>query len=154
MIDQIEFQEVEEAARRLGPVAYIGTVTPSGKPHVSPVYPAFRDEAIWVAVDLHYQKVRNVEANPAVQFHYQVLESTGLETLIISGTAAVVVGSDVRKRLWEGVFGYDLNSVAPDGPETANEIGFLRVIADRAVLAGRMGGAPHRRWTKSTDDNA
>jgi len=153
MVDQIRFQEVEEAARRLGPVAYLGTVTPSGKPHVSPVYPALYDEAIWVAVDLDYQKVRNVKANPEVQFHYQVLESTGLETLIISGTASVVVGRDVRRRLWEGVFDYDLNSVAPEGPETADGIGFLQIIVDRVVLAGRMGGAPQRRWAKPTADN-
>lgn len=135
--------------RRLGPVAYLATVTPSGEPHVSPVFPAFYESDIWVAVDLAYVKVRNVRSNPAVNIHYQVLESNDMETLLIWGTAVVCTGEKIRRTLWHDVFDYDLNSFSPGGPETAEEIGFLQIAPNRVVMAGNMGAEPRRRWLKS-----
>ncbi|MFV2000923.1 MAG: pyridoxamine 5'-phosphate oxidase family protein [Acidimicrobiia bacterium] len=145
----IDLETIEDATRRLGPVAYLATVTQAGDPHVSPVYPAFYESDIWVAVALDFVKVRNVRAHPRVNLHYQVLEANDMETLLIWGIATVRTGLGIRRALWNGVFDYDLNSFSPGGPETAEEIGFLQIALNRAVMAGNMGSEPRRRWLKS-----
>lgn len=147
--DTIDLRMIEEATRRLGPVAYLATVTPSADPHVSPVYPAFYRGELWVAVGLDYVKVRNVKANPSVSLHYQVLESRDLETLMVWGTASVRTGMRIRRELWQDVFSYDLNSFSSGGPDTADEIGFLQIAPNRVIMAGSMGSEP-RRWLRTS----
>ena len=113
------------------------------------MYPAFYENDIWVAVALDFVKVRNVREHPRVNLHYQVLEANDMETLLIGGIATVRTGLGIRRDLWNDVFDYDLNSFSPGGPETAEEIGFLQIAPNRAVLAGNMGSEPRRRWLKS-----
>lgn len=113
------------------------------------MYPAFYQNDLWVAVGLDYVKVKNVQTNPSVSLHYQVLESRDLETLMVWGTALIRTGKSIRRELWHGAFGYDLNSFSPGGPDTADEIGFMQITPTRVIMAGYMGSEP-RRWSNAS----
>jgi general stress protein 26 len=66
-------------------------------------------------------KVRNIAANPNVALHWQVDESgDGVE---LWGMATVDTDLETKRRLWTGVFTYNLDDFAPEGlesPETAS----------------------------------
>ncbi len=49
---------------------------------------------------------------------------------------------DTKKRLWTGMFDYNLSDFAPGGPEGSPDIGFVAIHPERALylIAYGMGG--------------
>jgi general stress protein 26 len=136
--------EVREFAGKLSPWAHLATVGADGEPDVVPVHPCWEGDTLWMMVGVDSTKARNVAANPKVAMHWQVTEAgDGVE---VWGTASLHADIETKRRLWTGVFDYDLNAFEPGGPDGSPATGFLAVAPSRALilLAYGMGGA--RRW--------
>jgi general stress protein 26 len=89
-------------------------------------------------------KARNVKVNPEAMLHWQVTEA--VDNLMVWGRAAVFDDLDTKRRLWEGVFDYDLDLFAPGGPEGSPETGFLAVEPTRAVFMELYGIKGRSEW--------
>jgi len=140
----MEFDDVRAQAARLSPWCHVATVRPDGSPHVVPVHPAFEGRTIWAMVGVGSVKARNVAVNPDVMLHWQVTEAG--DNLMVWGRAAVFDDLDTKRRLWEGVFDYDLDLFAPGGPEGSPGTGFLAVEPTRAVFTELYGIKGRSEW--------
>ena len=99
---------------------------------------------MWALVDRNSVKVRNLAANPRIALHWQVTEEgNGVE---VWGTAAYHGDLETKRRLWNGVFDYDLNLFSPGGPDNSPDVGFLAITPDRAVIITHYGAGGVRRW--------
>ena len=128
----MELDQVKARGAALSPWAHLATVGADGLPDVVPVHPCWEGDTLWVMCGTESVKVRNVAANPNVALHWQVTEQgDGLE---VWGTAALFDDLDTKRRLWNGVFDYDLNLFAPGGPDASPETGFLAVRPQRALF--------------------
>lgn len=122
-----------EAAKAINWVAYLGTASGDGKPHVSVVAPGFSEGAVWFATRPASKKLRNIRENPNVGFHWPV-GGQGPGELAAWGTA-IIHPTDEHDRIWTaGIFTYDLAQFfgSPDSPDVA----FVEVTIDRARLMG------------------
>jgi general stress protein 26 len=119
-------------------------VTPDGHPHVAPVHPAFDDGLVWAMTGVDSVKARNVRSTPEVMLHWQVTEAG--DNLMVWGRAAVLDDPGTKRRLWEGVFDYDLNLFAPGGADDSPGTGFLRVEPTRAVFTEFYGIKGRSEW--------
>ncbi|MGI9595945.1 MAG: pyridoxamine 5'-phosphate oxidase family protein [Acidimicrobiales bacterium] len=138
-----------EAHRRLGPVAHLATVTGDGRPHVTPIRVTWYDGCLYSVIGREGAKARNVRQSPRICLHYQVDPRTDWTGLMVWGLGAVLGSVADKTRLWSGVFTADLDRQYPDGPESAQDIGFLRLTIDRAVLLHDSG---HRdEWRPAVD---
>lgn len=145
MADRIELDEVKQFACALSPWAHLATVGADGEPDVVPVHPCWEGDVLWAMVGVGSVKVRNVAANPNVALHWQVTEvGDGVE---LWGTAEVHTDLATKRRLWEGVFDYDLNLFAPGGPDESPDTGFLAVTPLRAMVLKQYGIGGIRRWS-------
>jgi general stress protein 26 len=142
----MELDEVKAAADRLSPFAHLATVGADGKPDVAPVMPAWLDGTLWVMVYANSVKVRNIGAHPDVALHWQVTEAG--DGVAMWGTAAVHADLETKRRLWTGVFGYDLDAFAPGGPESPDSC-FLAITPARALVLEQYGMAGRRTWRRS-----
>jgi general stress protein 26 len=139
----MELDEVSAEATRLSPLAHLATVGADGKPDVAPVHPAWLDGTIWVMTAADSVKARNIGTHPDVAMHWQVgPEGDGVA---VWGTATVHTDLDTKRRLWEGVFDYDLNAFAPDGPESPG-MSFVAVEPERALVLKAYGMAGRDTW--------
>ena len=140
MSDEIDLDEVKRFAGELSPWAHLATVGADGAPDVVPVHPCWgpalgsggRDgDTLWAMVGAGSVKARNVASNPNVALHWQVTEvGDGVE---LWGTASVFGDVETKRRLWDGVFDYDLNLFVPGGPDDSPDTGFLAVAPTRAL---------------------
>lgn len=141
----MELDDVKDKARKLSPWAHLATVGADGKPDVVPVHPCWEGDVLWVMVGADTVKVRNLAANPNVALHWQVTEKgDGLE---LWGTATVHDDLDTKRRLWTGVFDYDLDLFAPGGPE-APGTAFVAVHPERALFLAAYGMGGVERWAR------
>ena len=141
----MELDQVKARGAALSPWAHLATVGADGLPDVVPVHPCWEGETLWVMCGTESVKVRNVAANPNVALHWQVTEQgDGLE---VWGTAALFDDLDTKRRLWNGVFDYDLNLFAPGGPDDSPGTGFLAVTPLRAMWIGAYGMRGVERWS-------
>jgi hypothetical protein len=67
----------------------------------------------------------------------------GLE---VWGTATCHDDLETKKRLWTGVFDYDLNAFAPGGPEDSPGTGFMAITPNRALFLKQYGMGGLERW--------
>ena len=103
----MELDEVRAETVRLSNWAHIATVGADGNPDVVPVWPAWQDDTLWIFTGIDSVKVRNIASNPNVALHWQVDESgDGVE---VWGTATVTTDLETKRRLWTGVFTYNLD---------------------------------------------
>ena len=126
-------------------IGLVATVTPDGSPAVSPKATMVILDAKTIAFsDLRSpQTVRNIRHNPNVAFHWQVTESgDGLE---IWGPAQVFTDIETKRRLWIGVFDYDLNAFSSGGPEDPSAA-FIGVTPTRALFVKSYGAAGKFPW--------
>ena len=65
---------------------WIGTVWPDGRPHLTPVWAVWLDEAVWFSCGLRARKLRNLRATPYVTVSTQDPESP----VVIDGLAEVI----------------------------------------------------------------
>jgi general stress protein 26 len=136
---------VKAFAADLNPWAHIATVGPDGAPDVVPVHPCWEGDTLWSMVGTDSVKARNVTANPNVALHWQVTEKgDGVE---LWGTGEVFGDLETKRRLWDGVFDYDLNAFAPGGPDGSPDTSFLAVTPSRAIVLRQYGMGGIDRWT-------
>jgi general stress protein 26 len=139
----MELDDVRAEATRLSQWAHLATVGSDGKPDVVPVHPAWKDGAVWIMSSTDTVKVRNIRANADVAMHWQVDESgDGVE---VWGLAAVHTDTDTKRRLWTGVFDYNLDDFAPDGPDSES-VCFVAVTPERALALKNYGLAGRDNW--------
>ncbi len=147
MSETIELDEVKAFASALSPWAHMATVGADGAPDVVPVHPCWEGDTCWLMAGTDSVKARNIAANSEVALHWQVTEvGDGVE---IWGTAEVFDDLDTKRRLWNGVFDYDLNAFAPGGPENSPGTGFIAITPTRALVLEAYGMKSSRRWSAS-----
>lgn len=140
----MELEEIKDLARGLSPWAHLATVGSDGKPDVTPVHPCWDGDVLWVMVGVGSVKARNIAVNPSVALHWQVTESgDGVE---LWGTAELHDDLATKRRLWTGVFDYDLDLFSPGGPEGSTETGFLAIRPERALHMKTYGIGGTQRW--------
>jgi general stress protein 26 len=140
----MDLNEVKELARGLSPWAHLATVGADGKPDVSPVNPCWEDDVLWVMVGVDSVKSRNIAVNPNVALHWQVTEQG--DGMALWGTAQLYDDLGTKRRLWKGVFDYDLDLFAPGGPEGSVGTGFLAIRPERALFLKTYGIGGAERW--------
>jgi general stress protein 26 len=142
---EISLDDVKEFAGRLSPWAHLATVGADGKPDVVPVHPCWEVDTLWAMVGVESVKACNIAQNPNVALHWQVTEvGDGVE---LWGTAEVFSDVETKRRLWKGVFDYDLDLFAPGGPDGSPETGFLAVTPERALVVKQYGVGGMVRWS-------
>lgn len=145
----MDLEDVIAESRRLGPWTHLATVTPEGRPHVVPVHPAWHGGQLWIMVGLGSVKVRNIRHRPDVMCHWQVSETTGFDSLMVWGLGRIHDDPDTRRRMWTGVFDYDLDAFAPGGPDRSPDVGFVAVEPTRAVVLRFFGQGGREVWVAS-----
>ena len=140
----MDLERVKTESARLSPWAHVATVGADGDPDVAPVHPAWEGDTIWFMTGATSVKVRNIAHHPNVALHWQVTEAgDGVE---VWGTAEVHTDLDTKTRLWEGVFDYDLNLFAPEGPE-GEGMAFVAVRPERALSLLMYGVKGRDTWS-------
>lgn len=144
----MELADIAAESARLSPWAHIATIGADGAPDVVPVHPAWQDGSLWVMTYTDSVKARNIAANAQVALHWQVDESgDGVE---VWGQATVHTDDETKQRLWTGVFDYDLDAFAPDGP-TSPAIAMVEVRPDRALALKAYGMGGRETWSSDGD---
>ena len=144
MSEELTLRQVIEETSALSPWAHLATVGSDGHPDVVPVHPCWEGDTMWIMVGISSVKARNISANPNVALHWQVTEAgDGVE---LWGTAELFTDLDTKRRLWDGVFDYDLNAFSPGGPENSPGTGFLAVTPPRAAVMPQYGMGGISRW--------
>ena len=143
----ITLADVRRAASALSAWAHLASVGPDGEPDVVPVHPCWEGDVLWIMVGVDSVKARNVAHEERVALHWQVTEKgDGVE---VWGRASLHSDVETKKRLWNGVFDYDLNVFAPGGPEGSPDTAFMRVDVDRAMVMAAYGMGGVQRWRKN-----
>jgi len=140
----MDLEDVKSHAAALSMWAHIATVGADNAPDVTPVHPCWEGDTIWFLCSAASVKVRNVRANPSVAMHWQVTESgDGLE---VWGTASFHDDLATKRRLWNGVFDYNLDDFAPGGPEGSHGMGFMKIVPQRALFLKQYGLGGRETW--------
>ena len=146
MTSEIGIEEVKIACSALSIWAHIATVGSDNAPDVVPVHPCWDGETLWIMVGLTSTKTKNVAANPQVALHWQVTENgDGVE---VWGSARVLSDIETKRRLWTGVFDYDLDGFAPGGPDNSPDTAFMEVTVDRALVMKMYGMGGMQRYSR------
>jgi len=144
--EAVSLSKVREFAEKLSVWAHLATVGADGEPDVVPVHPCWEGDVLWVMVGADSVKSRNVSVNDRVAMHWQVSENgDGVE---VWGRATVLADLETKRRLWTGVFDYDLNAFAPGGPDDSPDTAFMRIDVERAVILRMYGAAGIERWAR------
>ena len=142
-----ELEQIKADASALSMWAHLATVGADGEPDVAPVHPCWEGDDLWVMVFASSVKAKNVAHQPKVALHWQVTEAgDGVE---VWGTGTIHDDVATKKRLWDGVFDYDLNLFSPGGPEGSPDTVFLHVAVERAVSIKAYGMGGIERWKRS-----
>ena len=143
----MDLNDFKTFAAELSPWAHIATVGADGAPDVVPIHPCWEGETLWTMLGAASVKARNVAANDQVCLHWQVTEvGDGAE---LWGTAEIFTDVETKRRLWEGVFDYDLNLFAPGGPDNSPDTAFLAITPQRALILRQYGMGGMERWSAS-----
>lgn len=141
-----DLEDVRRAASTLSVWAHLATVGADGRPDVVPVHPCWDGDDLWIMVGTTSVKARNVASNEQVALHWQVTENgDGVE---VWGRASVHSDTATKRRLWTGVFDYDLSAFAPGGPDASPDTGFMKVEVERAMVMKAYGMGGIQRWRK------
>lgn len=73
---------------------WVATVWPDNRPHISPVWGAWFDQAFWFSCDLSSRKARNLARNPSCS----ITTEDPLEPVIVDGTAVAVMNRGLTER--------------------------------------------------------
>ena len=97
-------------------------------------------------VGINSVKSKNIADSPSVSLHWHVSEETSFDSLILWGQAKLFTDIETKTRLWSGVFDYDLDVFAPNGPENSSQTGFICVKPTKAVMLKEMGLGARLVW--------
>lgn len=134
-----------EWARRMlaeAPIYWVASVRPDGRPHVTPIWGVWVDDAFWMEGGQRTRRFRNLSANPAAVVTVERAD----DALILEGDAELVadLSDDLIERLLEAYRKY----VPTHGYEAVRENwreGIWRV-APRKVLGWSNFPADATRW--------
>jgi general stress protein 26 len=144
----MDLAEIRQHSLRLSPWAHLASVGSDGEPDVVPVHPCWEGDIIWVMLGASSVKAKNVVHEPRVALHWQVTAvGDGVE---IWGTSSLHTDLDTKRRLWVGVFDYDLNLFAPGGPENSPDTAFLAIAPTRALYLESYGMLGSHRWNSQS----
>jgi general stress protein 26 len=144
MNETMDLNEIKAEATRLSPWAHVATVGADGEPDVVPVHPCWEGDTLWFMCGLDSVKVRNLGHHAGVAVHWQVAaDGDGVE---IWGPAEVFSDIDTKRRLWNGVFDYDLNAFAPGGPDDSPTTAFVAITPKRALFLKAYGMGGRFTW--------
>ena len=135
------FADVAEASRK-AVWAALATVA-DGEPRVRMVHPTWEGETLWFATFTGSPKHRQIEAQPAVDFQFQVAPPDFVHVLV-RGRAEVVRDPTERTRVWD-VIDYDLAEFWKGGP-TDPTYTLVRVVPRRVELSRMFGSMDRRVW--------
>ena len=142
--NEMTLDEIKAQCVRLSPWAHFATVGADNAPDVVPVHPCWEGDVVWTMAGTTSVKARNIAANPNVALHWQVTaEGDGVE---LWGQAQLFDDLETKRRLWTGVFDYDLNAFAPGGPDDSPGTGFIAVYPARALYLEMYGAKGRRTW--------
>ena len=103
----MNLDELKAEVAKLSPYAYLATVRADGTPDVTPVFPTWDGTTVWINVYASSAKARDIAENPSIALHWQANDAgDGVE---IWGTATLHHDIETKRKLWTGLFGYDLN---------------------------------------------
>jgi general stress protein 26 len=140
----MDLERVKVLSARLSPWAHLATVGRDGDPDVVPIHPAWEGDVLWFMTGAKSVKARNIAAHPSVAMHWQVSEAgDGLE---VWGRAEVRADVETKRRLWKGVFDYDLNQFAPGGPDGSPDVVFVAIRPARALYVEQFGMKGRETW--------
>lgn len=143
--DTCTIDDIKTFASNLSPWAHIATVGADGEPDVVPVHPCWEGETLWTMLGTTSVKARNVADNDKVALHWQVTENgDGVE---VWGTGELFTDIETKRRLWDGVFDYDLSAFAPGGPDNSPDTAFLAITPTRALILHQYGMGGMQRWS-------
>ncbi len=127
-------------------VYWIVTATPSGRPHVTPVWGVWLDESLFFDGAPETRRVRNMTANPAVAVH---LESggDGKDIVILEGEAREIPKPDraLTTRIAAAYAAKYASEGYKPGVDTW-DAGGLYVVRPRVVFAWTNLGTDPTRW--------
>jgi len=147
MSNTTDLEAVRTFASNLSPWAHLASIGADNKPDVVPVHPCWDGDDCWVMLGASSVKARNIASNNEVAMHWQVTEvGDGVE---VWGTAELFTDIETKRRLWDGVFDYDLNAFAPGGPDDSPDTGFLKITPSRAIILHQYGMGGIDRWASS-----
>ena len=141
----MDLERVKQESARLSPWSHVATVGPDGDPDVAPVHPAWEGDTIWFMTGATSVKARNIAHNSHVAMHWQVTDAG--DGVAVWGTAEVDNAIETKKRLWNGVFDYDLNQFSPGGPEGSPDMVFVAVRPTRALYLAQYGLKERATWS-------
>jgi general stress protein 26 len=141
----MNLERVKSIAARLSPWAHLATVGRDGDPDVVPIHPAWEGDVLWFMTSGTSVKARNIAHHPNVALHWQVSEAgDGLE---VWGRAEIHADVATKRRLWKGIFDYDLTQFAPGGPDGSPGIVFVAVRPMRALYREMFGMKGRATWS-------
>jgi general stress protein 26 len=139
-----DLETIKADAAALSPWAHLATIGADGKPDVVPVHPAWEGDVLWIMTFGDSVKVRNLAAHADVAMHWQITEAgDGVE---LWGTATVHDDLETKRRLWTGVFDYDLDLFSPGGPDESPNTVFVAVAPERALSIKAYGLGGRETW--------
>lgn len=139
-------EQIKTDATALSSWAHVATIGADGKPDVVPVHPAWEGDTLWFMTFADSVKARNLGANDDIAMHWQVTEAgDGVE---VWGTATIHDDVETKRRLWDGVFDYDLNLFSPGGPDESPNTVFVSVDVERAVSIKAYGIGGREAWSR------
>ena len=141
----MNLDEIKTRAIEMSPWAHMATVGSDGAPNVVPVHPAWEGDTMWVMTARTSVKVLNIANESRVALHWQV-SATG-DGVEVWGKATIVDDVEVKRRLWSGVFDYDLSGFSPGGPDGSPDTVFISIEPTRAMYMKSYGIAGIQRWT-------
>lgn len=145
MSETTTLDDIKAFAARLSPWAHLATVGADGKPDVVPVHPCWEGDVCWLMAGSNSVKAQNIAHRADVAMHWQVTEvGDGVE---LWGVAELFTDVDTKRRLWTGVFDYDLNAFSPGGPENSPNTGFIAIRPERALVLHQYGVGGAQRWS-------
>jgi general stress protein 26 len=141
----MNLEQMKSLSAKLSPWAHLATVGRDGDPDVVPIHPAWEGDTLWFMTGARSVKVRNIGHQPNVALHWQVTEAgDGLE---VWGRATIHDDVPTKRRLWMGVFDYNLTAFAPGGPEGSPDTVFVAVRPRRALYLQAYGTKGRERWS-------
>jgi PPOX class probable F420-dependent enzyme len=78
---------------RSEPILWLSSIRPDGRPHLVPVWFLWDGASIFIFSQPGAQKIRNLQANPAVTLALEAADE-GADIAIIEGTAAIFAITD------------------------------------------------------------
>ena len=143
-MSEVTLADVQADSKRYGPLAFLGTVSPSGTPYTSPVAVNWVDDELLAFVATPEAKVANVRANGRLTVHFSVGETTNWDSCMLWGDARVLDTVEQRRSSWDRM-GYDLGRFEPGGPDADSHV-FIALRPTKAVILRNYGIGGRQVW--------